>query len=432
MTDFTADIGMTPKMAADAASQQELTQRKLSIDALSKRLGDPSTKEKKLRESCEGFESIFLQKMWEEMRKNVNKEGYLHSKDEETYQSMFDVELAKKMTSAGGIGLADMLYEQLSQQLSDTGRTKTPTARKALPIDAAISRKEAILSQQAKGELRAEDLYSELVPEKEDISQQDSEQSLENVLQEIRADLAGVKLSTEKNEDLEDTKNTLASAEETSSLTSIPPLVPKTIEKKLAGEAGFASTSWKAQSGKISAKTKPISTSMSKRKVMAPGKSVNEVIRKKYVSNAQESNGILPSEARWPIEGQISSSFGWQNDGDGKRHWNAGVSIKGNGGESVAACMGGKVLFSGPAEGYENLIVLEHPNGYKSYYGNVTDVAITAGDILQAGTNFAKVKISSSEQEIPENSSSLFFALKRGEVAINPEVAIPRLVTASR
>ena len=107
---MTAPLG-DPGMALAAVSQQDLIQRKQSIDSLRQRLGDTQTKEEALRESCEGFESIFLQKMWEQMRKNVPKEGYLHSKDEEMYQSLFDVELCKKMTSAGGIGLADMLYE---------------------------------------------------------------------------------------------------------------------------------------------------------------------------------------------------------------------------------------------------------------------------------------------------------------------------------
>ena len=95
-------------LALSEATQSDLVRRKLDMNALRDRLGDPRTKEEKLRETCESFESIFLQKMWEQMRKTVNKEGYLHSKDEESYQSMFDVELSKKMaiTSAMPTGPA--------------------------------------------------------------------------------------------------------------------------------------------------------------------------------------------------------------------------------------------------------------------------------------------------------------------------------------
>ncbi|CAK7049366.1 MAG: hypothetical protein DELT_00971 [Desulfovibrio sp.] len=127
------------RLALDAADASDMVQKKLSIDAMKKRVnGGGASEEKKLREACEGFESIFLQKMWEQMRKNVKKEGYLHSKDEEAYQSMFDTELSKKMTSAGGIGLADMLYEQLSQKLNNTSKTTGAGAlRTPLPIEPA-------------------------------------------------------------------------------------------------------------------------------------------------------------------------------------------------------------------------------------------------------------------------------------------------------
>lgn len=124
-----------PKLATAASAQHELTQRKLEMDALRKRLRNDPSKEQKLREACEGFESIFVQKMWEQMRATLPKEGYLHSKEEEMWQSMYDQELAKKMTSAGGIGLADMIYEQLSTRLSDASRTTAPSSvREPVPV----------------------------------------------------------------------------------------------------------------------------------------------------------------------------------------------------------------------------------------------------------------------------------------------------------
>ena len=123
-------------MAMNAMTDQEMAHRKLQIDALRKQFGDSQTKDEKLRQACEGFESIFIQKMWEQMRSSVPKEGYLHSREEEMYQSMFDQEFSKKMASAGGIGLGDMLYEQLSMKLNDAGRTTTPsTLQDRLPME---------------------------------------------------------------------------------------------------------------------------------------------------------------------------------------------------------------------------------------------------------------------------------------------------------
>lgn len=80
-------------------------------------------KEKKLREACEGFESIFIQKMWQQMRATLPKTNMLQGKEEQYWQSMYDQELAKSMAGAGGIGLADMMYEQLSRDLVSASRT---------------------------------------------------------------------------------------------------------------------------------------------------------------------------------------------------------------------------------------------------------------------------------------------------------------------
>lgn len=82
----------------------------------------PEQKEKRLREACEGFESIFIQKMWQQMRATLPQNGLLHSRDEKMWQDMYDQELAKSMASVGGIGLADMMYEQLSRNLVSASR----------------------------------------------------------------------------------------------------------------------------------------------------------------------------------------------------------------------------------------------------------------------------------------------------------------------
>lgn len=105
----------TVQAAAEAA---ELRSQQNGLDALRKKLGSGPGMDKKLKEACEGFETIFLNKLWKDMRESVPKEGYLHSKEEESYVSMFDQELMKKMSAAGGIGLGKMLYENLSDHLA--------------------------------------------------------------------------------------------------------------------------------------------------------------------------------------------------------------------------------------------------------------------------------------------------------------------------
>jgi Rod binding domain-containing protein len=132
-------LPVDPLLSMKAAQDMELVQHKMRVDALRKQLAPEQDPKAKLREACQGFEAVFIQKMWEEMRNNVPKAGYLHSKDEQMYQSMFDHEFSKKMASAGGIGLADMLYDQLAQTLGDSSRAVRPGVNPRLPVIPASS-----------------------------------------------------------------------------------------------------------------------------------------------------------------------------------------------------------------------------------------------------------------------------------------------------
>ena len=60
-----------PRLSAQQALQDDPVQRKLQIDALRERLAEPGKDDaaaRKLKEACQGFESIFLQRFWEQMR----------------------------------------------------------------------------------------------------------------------------------------------------------------------------------------------------------------------------------------------------------------------------------------------------------------------------------------------------------------------------
>lgn len=111
-----------PQAGASEVSRSEMQARLAGLGGIASQKLNPQQKEAKLREACEGFESIFVQKMWEEMRKTLPKTTLMHGKEEEFWQGMYNQELAKSMTAAGGIGLADMMYRQLSQSLSNASK----------------------------------------------------------------------------------------------------------------------------------------------------------------------------------------------------------------------------------------------------------------------------------------------------------------------
>ena len=71
---------------------------------------------KKLWNACQDMEAVFLNLMLSRMRATVPKNTLMgeDSNEHDIVQSMLDSEMAKNLAKAGGIGLANMLYKQLS------------------------------------------------------------------------------------------------------------------------------------------------------------------------------------------------------------------------------------------------------------------------------------------------------------------------------
>ena len=81
----------------------------------------PETKESvaKLKKVSQQFESIFLSYMMKQMRKTVPDDPIFgNSVAKDVYYDMHDDAVANELSKAGGIGLAVILYNQLSKMNS--------------------------------------------------------------------------------------------------------------------------------------------------------------------------------------------------------------------------------------------------------------------------------------------------------------------------
>ncbi len=76
-----------------------------------------SKDDEQLKKACKGFESYFIQTMYKEMRKTTMSDSSFMPKGqaEQMFQDMLDEENSKNATEGGGIGLAQMLYKQMSK-----------------------------------------------------------------------------------------------------------------------------------------------------------------------------------------------------------------------------------------------------------------------------------------------------------------------------
>ena len=92
--------------------QRPKAARNQSADRPENRPDDP-----KLRSACQGMEALFINYLLAQMRSTVDKSGFMSGgQAEEIFTSMLDTELSQEASSRGGIGLADILYNQLSRQ----------------------------------------------------------------------------------------------------------------------------------------------------------------------------------------------------------------------------------------------------------------------------------------------------------------------------
>lgn len=74
--------------------------------------------DKKLMDVCIDMESIFVSKMLKEMRNTVHKTDWLHGGfAEEVFEDMLYDEYAKDISRNSNLGMAAMLYRELSQKI---------------------------------------------------------------------------------------------------------------------------------------------------------------------------------------------------------------------------------------------------------------------------------------------------------------------------
>ena len=81
-----------------------------------KSTGDKAADDAKLKKACQEMEAVFLNMLLKSMRATVPKsESNGSGMQSDTMQSMFDMEMTRNMAAAGGTGLADMMYRNLTR-----------------------------------------------------------------------------------------------------------------------------------------------------------------------------------------------------------------------------------------------------------------------------------------------------------------------------
>lgn len=517
--------------------QREMLEKELTLRSLKANLTPGPDKEKKLREVCKGFESIFINKLWQEMRNTVPKEGYLHSKQEEFYLSMFDQEMSNKLAEAGGIGLGDMLYEQLKSTAEGASRVTAPS-RVTNPKDVKplrTSLEERKQQPLAAAQESAGPLYTPLEDggDNQDAQGQNLVATTQNSVAETqtgRYSPAGRKAQAPEppmdqislraaltkpaaqryNPPLgqrsgtgprTQTTNATAftqaqqpasanltpygaqamqnafapsAATQRPSQTSLagPPPTPAQTVPSSPGDlsavdslvSNITQQTDQPTSAGFAAKPSPVTAAPSRTQLRPPQAPQTQTPQsleptpipttnqnrvdpsgpiERLDSGIRNKQGALPNEGgpepargrigtpllatsvtpsfkkgplTWPVDGDATSNFGLRRSAfTGEIGAHEGVDIAANHGDLVKACWDGKVIFSGEQESYGKLVILDHGDGWRSYYGHNSANAARVGDIVRAGAPIARAGSTGNS-----TGPHVHFELRHNDAAVDP------------
>ncbi len=93
---------------------------------------------------------------------------------------------------------------------------------------------------------------------------------------------------------------------------------------------------------------------------------------------------------RWPCTGHITSRFGGRNLW-GRYNYHGGIDIANSAGTPIYAADGGTVVHAGWYSTYGYLVIIDHGNGFETYYGHNSKLLVSKGQHVYKGQQIAKM-----------------------------------------
>lgn len=112
--------------------------------------------------------------------------------------------------------------------------------------------------------------------------------------------------------------------------------------------------------------------------------------RSALVEPAGSANEVLAEEIK-PIEGAVTSAFGWRRDPlNGQVRFHAGADIRMAYGKEVTSVAAGRVSFVGEQGGYGLTVVVDHADGLQTRYAHLSSLSVNAGETVSPGQAIAR------------------------------------------
>ena len=118
----------------------------------------------------------------------------------------------------------------------------------------------------------------------------------------------------------------------------------------------------------------------------------------------------------WPVDGPLMSSFGQRSDpfsGEGALH--KGVDISAPNGTPVRCAADGVVSFADRFGGYGRLVIVDHGNGFETYYAHLSRIDVIEGQEIRQGEFLGAVGASGRV-----TAPHLHYEVRIGKAPVNP------------
>lgn len=92
----------------------------------------------------------------------------------------------------------------------------------------------------------------------------------------------------------------------------------------------------------------------------------------------------------WPTSGSLTSDYGYRYIFGGS-DFHGGIDIANKKGTNIYAADGGVVTHAGWMSSYGYLIIIDHQNGYTTYYGHNSELLVSEGDKVYKGEHIAEM-----------------------------------------
>lgn len=111
---------------------------------------------------------------------------------------------------------------------------------------------------------------------------------------------------------------------------------------------------------------------------------------------------------RWPVSGRVITDFAASKG--------TGINIEASEGAAVQAAENGTVIYVGSGvEGYGNLVLIRHPNGFVSAYAHLKSMTVGKNDVVQRGQSIGSAGMTGSVSK-----PQVHFELRKGATPVDP------------